>query len=240
MHIFNLRKTLLASLVSAALAPAAFAQTYSNTNDTAYFWGLDNSGNPLQITGVSAVPFQGNPYTIMYADDNQGTPLNTNNPGTDTANVIVYDGGLGTNNTASTFVKINGGQNNIKVSGTGITINGATNVNGGLSIGGQSVATNASVAAAVAAIDLSPYAQLSGANFTGPVTSSAFVAGTGGIANTGALNVIGLSTLAGGISAGGAGITNAGAISGATSITASGAVAAGSLSSAATLNGTGQ
>ena len=203
-------------------------QIISNTNAAIRIWGLDNSGAPSQITGVSVEPFQGNPYTTIYADDNQGAVITGSAPDPSTANIVVYDGGFASTTSVLTYVKISGGQNTLKVAGDNVTINGVR------------VATTADIVAP----DLSGYALKAGDTFSGLITANGGVSGnltgnvTGNVTGnastattvTGAaqmaitsvgaltsLGVTGLSTLSG-INNNSANITNAGAVSGVTTL----------------------
>jgi hypothetical protein len=122
----------IGAIFSATLAQPAVAapNVVSNTNDAVRIWGLDNSGTPLQVTGVSVEPFQGNPFTVMYADDNQGTAVTTSAPAADVASVTVYDGGLGSTTSASTYVNLKSGSSNIKVAGDKTTFTGNMDFSG--------------------------------------------------------------------------------------------------------------
>lgn len=106
----------------------------TNTNDSVHVYGTDNSGTPLQVTGVSVEPFQGDPFTIIYAQDNSGTQVTTKAGAAsgDVASIVVNDGGLAATNSSQTYVKLQGGSNStLTVSGAGIDATGGINNNNG-------------------------------------------------------------------------------------------------------------
>ena len=146
----------------------------SATASNVRVFAVDNSGSTGQVTGVSVEAYQGNPFTVVYAQDNSGTPLTSfgglTGASNETANVLVYDGGLASTGSQNTYVQLNAGATNLTVDGTGVYVNGTA-------IG--------------APPDLSGYAQLSGATFSGAVSVTAT---TGGNALT-ATGADGINTL---------------------------------------------
>lgn len=192
-------------VMSAMAAPAMAAPVdLMNTNDAVHIYGLDNSGTPLQVTGVSVEPYQGDPFTIIYAQDNSGTPVTTKAEAAagDVASIVVNDGGLGSTSSSATYVKLQAGSaSTLTVSGTGITaVGGIDNSGGGI--------TNAGAISGATTI-----------NASGTITG-------GNLSTGGTLGVSGLATLSGGatvtgttnINTTGAAATNIGNASSTTSL----------------------
>ncbi len=125
-----------AALCGLTLSSAVTAQvTTSNINDAVHIWGLDTSGTPQQITGLSVEPFQGDPFTVIYADDNQGSPVTSRNPGADVAYITLNDGGLGSTNSAQTYVTLSAGTSTINLAGDQTTFTGTMDFTGATLLG---------------------------------------------------------------------------------------------------------
>lgn len=107
----------------------------SNTNAPVQIWGLDTSGTPHQITGMSVEPYQGDPFTVIYADDNSGAPITSRNPGAATAYITLNDGGLTSETSAQTYVTLSAGSSKINLAGNKTTFTGTMDFSGATLLG---------------------------------------------------------------------------------------------------------
>lgn len=117
------------------------AEELVGTNTSVRIYGTDTGS--VEVTGVSVEPFQGKPFTIIYAQDNSAAPITnigaTNGAASgDVASIVVYDAGGAAKNSSNTYVKLQAGSgSSLEVSGAGITaLGGIDNSSGGITNAG--------------------------------------------------------------------------------------------------------
>lgn len=122
----------LAALCSLAATNASATGTVAltNTNDAVHIWGLDTSGTPNQITGMSVEPYQGAPFTVIYAEDNSGNAITSRNPDASVAYITLNDGGMASTTSAETYVTLAAGTSKINVAGDQTTFTGTMDFSG--------------------------------------------------------------------------------------------------------------